>query len=245
MKLLNLLIVVPTFLFFSCSVQGQNFSYSTKIYSIENNIKTDMRSHGSYISFPPYLFEFNIRVHQYDTVDSNSGQQVFGVTFDTGTVYIIDPIQKMFFEFNSFQPDAKIISRGQLQDKTLGVLIKENAAIEANTSFTKDFLRDTVAYGRKLLYYRSVEKDVHDADSVITSIFFLNQFNFISVHDIPNRIMKDRSYNMIGFYIHHVPRNESVSHELEELRPLNEIEEKICMNMINTMLASRKERSRT
>jgi hypothetical protein len=239
MNLSKLFFTVLSILCFGCSTRGQNFSYSTKTYSIEKNIKIDMKIHGNYISFYPYLFEFAIRVKQFDSVFS-AGEKKSSVTFDTSNIYIIDITKKMFFEFDSFTANAKIISSGQFQDKKTGVAFKENKAIEAETGFKKDLLRDTTVFGKKLSYYSSVEKNVENADSVITQIYFLKQPNFVSVHDISNRLVKDRLYNMAGFKVHLLQQNVSISNELEEFRTLNPSEERICKGMINTMIASKK-----
>ena len=221
------------FLCFGCSIQGQNFSYSTKTYGIEKNIKTDMKIHGNYISFPPYLFEFTMRVNQYDSILPNTGEKISSFTFDTANIYLIDVNKKMFFEFDSFTTNAEIISSGQLKNKKYGVSCKENTAKEADTALTKDLLRDTIAFSQKLSYYSSVEKNVNNADSMITHIFFLKNPNFISIHDIPNRLVKDGSYSMVGFSVHLIEQNVSVSDELEAFRPLNQFDEKICTGMIN------------
>lgn len=240
MKLFNLFFVVLTFLCFGCSIRGQNFSYSTKTYSIEKGIKTDIKNHGNYVSFPPYLFEFNIRVNQYDSIQSRTGQRMSSVTFDTASVYIIDPTKKLFFEFDSFRINAKLISNGQLKDKKFGIAFKENSTTGVDTAFKKDLLRDTVVSGKRLVYCSSVEKSVDNTDSVLTHIFFLKKPNFISFHDVPNRLVKDRTYSMVGFSVRLVKQHLSVSSELEELRTLNRFEEKICTGMINAMAASNK-----
>lgn len=241
MKLRKLIFTVSAFLFSICSILGQNFSYSTKGYSTQNKVKTDIKNHGNYISFPPYLFEFNITLQMYDELHAITGHKTSPATFDTGSVYVIDAAKKIFFEFNSFEANAKIISSGPLQDKKFGVSITENAEVEAATGLTEDLLRDTVAFGKKLSYYPSVEKNANNQDSVITCIFFLKQPNFISIHDIPNRLVKDRLYSMVGFHLQHLELDESASVELEELRALSELEEKICDGMIKTMLAFKKE----
>ncbi|MES2371764.1 MAG: hypothetical protein V4557_04230 [Bacteroidota bacterium] len=199
-----------------------------------------MRIHGNYISFSPYLFEFNIRVNQYDSILDNTGQKMSSITFDTASIYLIDINKKLFFEFDSFKTNAKLISSGQLQNKKYGAKLKENKAIEADTAFTKDLLRDTIVFGKKLSYYSSVEKNVNNADSMITHIFFLKNPNFISIHDIPNRLVKDGSYSMVGFSVHLIEQNVSVSNELEVFQPLNQFDEKICIGIINTMVASKK-----
>ena len=181
-----------------------------------------------------------MRVKQYDSV-LQTGERFSSVTFDTADVYVIDPAKKLFFEFDSFKTNARIISSGQLHNKKFGVLIENKAATEADSIFNGDLLRDTVVSGNKLLYFSSVEKNIRNADSAITHIFFLKAPNFISIHDIPKRAVKDGSFNMVGFNIHLIEQNVSVSNELEEFRTLNRFEEKICTGMINTMLASKKE----
>lgn len=241
MKLLNLFFTVTAFLCFACSTWGQHFSYNTRTYGIEENIKTDIKIHGNYISFTPYLFEFNFSIAQYDSIQPNTGQKMPFFTFDTAHIYLIDTNKKLFFEFDSFKTNAKIISSGQLQNKEFGALFKENRVIEADTAFTEDLLRDTIAFGKKLSYYSSIEKNVNNSDSVITHIFFLKQPNFISIHDIPNRLVKDGSYSMVGFSVHYIEDNLTISNELEDFRVLNRFEEKICVDMINTMSASIKQ----
>jgi hypothetical protein len=240
MKMINLFFTVLASLCFGCSMQGQNFSFSTGTYVVEKNIKKDMRIHGNYISFNPYLFEFNISINQYDSILQNTGQKMSFFTFDTSSIYLIDVSKKLFFEFDSFKTNAKMISSGQLQDKKFGAMLKENKKIEADIGLTKDLLRDTVAFGKKLSYYSSVEKNVNNADSVITHIFFLKKPNFISIRDIPNRLIKDKSYSMVGFSVHMIEQNSTVTEELENIRSLNQSEEKICADIINAMLAFKK-----
>ncbi len=237
MKIINLFFAIMILLCFGCSMQSQHFSYSTRTYSIEKNIKTDMKIHGNYISFKPYLFEFNIRVNQYDSVQQNTGQIMSFFTFDTASIYLIDVNRKMFFEFDSFKAKAKMISSGELQNKKFGTIFKENKAIETDTIFKKSLLRDTVVFGKNLQYYSSIEKNVNNTDSVITHIFFIKNPHFISIQDIPNRLIKDESYSMIGFSVHLIEKDLTITNELEDFRILSRFEEKVCADMINTMLA--------
>jgi hypothetical protein len=196
-----------------------------------------MKIHGNYISFKPYLFEFNIRVNQHNSIRQNTGQSLVHFTFDTSNIYLIDVNKKLFFEFDSFKSNAKMISSGQLQNKNFGAILKENKSIEADTFFKKSILRDTVIFGKNLYYYPSFQKNVNNSDSVITNIYFMKNPYLISIHDIPNRLMKDESYSMVGFSVHLIEKELTVTDELENFRILTRFEEKICVDMINKMRA--------
>ncbi len=223
-----------------CSSQVHNFSYSSKLYSTQKNIKEDMKAHGEYISYKPYLFEFNIGLNQIDSINEKTNNRSTFFSYDTISVYLIDPNKKMVFEFDSFKVNSNIISKGQFEDKKTGVHIVENNTIKDSTILKGNALKDTLIWGKKLLYYSNVQKNSKNADSVIVTIFFINDSNFISIHDIPNRLIKDELYNMVGFKIHRVETNESVSEELEEVKKLSSSDEKICADMISRMHASTK-----
>lgn len=245
MKLIALLFSVTIFLYTGCSLQRQNFSYTNKTYAIDSNYntKTDMKIHGNFISFNPYLFEFNIRITQYDSIDQHTGKRVFHYVFDTANVYLIDINKKAFFEFDSFTTKAKLLSTGKLQEKKYGTQFPENNSIETDTLFTPDLLKDTALWGEQLLYYSSIQKNTNNIDSVVTYIFFIKKPNFISFHDVPNRLIKNDSYSMVGFSIHLLEKNQKVTNELEELRNLTRSEEEICNRLVNIMQTSNKSKS--
>lgn len=245
MKTIRGVFTVIIFLSCGCSLLGQHFSYSNKMYAIdiENDTKTDMKIHENYISFKPYLFEFNIRVNQYDSIDQHSGQRLFRFTFDTASIFLIDISKEMFFEFDSFTTEAKLLSSGKLQEKKYGTQFSEKKQLEADTFLKKSLLKDTTLWDKKLFYYSSVQKNLQNADSVITHVFFIEKPHFVSFHDIPNRLMKDELYSMVGFSVHLLDKHQKVTNELEKLRDLNRFEEEICVKMIDSMLASTKSKS--
>jgi len=237
MKKGTILLIVIIFFYSGCSTQIHNFSYSSILYSIQNNIKTDMKSHGNYISYKPFLFEFNIRANQINSLDEKTGKIFTFFSFDTMSVHLIDTNEKMFFEFDSFKINSKIISNGEIQNKKTGVSLVENNAINDDTTFRGNVLKDTLVWGKKLLYYSSGLKNIKNADSVITTIFFIKKSNFISIQDIPNRLIKDELYSMIGFSVHLVEKNEYVIQELDDIKILTMNDDKICADMVKRMLA--------
>ena len=245
MKPTILFLTVIIFLFNGCSLQGQNFAYSNKMYAIDINYdtKTDMKIHECYISFNPYLFEFTIRVNQYHSIDKNTGDRIYHFTFDTANIYLIDVEKNTFFEFDSFTTKAKLLSYGQLQEKKYGTRFNEKKQLQDDAFLKESSLKDTVLWGKELLYYASIQKDTHNVDSVITHVFLIKKDNFLSFHDVPNRLMKDKLYSMVGFSIHHLEKNQKLTNELEELRNLTHSEEEICKRLVNIMLTSNKSKS--
>lgn len=221
-------------LFICCALSksNHNYSYSSKVYLVNNYYKTDLKIHGNYISYKPYLFEFNIRVNQYDSLDQYSGKSRNYFIFDTASIFLIDYKNSQFFEFDSFNQEAKIISQGKLEDKKSGVVLKRNQTIDSDSTFQINHLKDTLIWGKKLLYHVSTQKKLNGMDSLITHIFFIKNPNLISIHDIPSRLIKDTNYGMVGFNVHQVEQNTSISNELEEFRQLTNDEEMICKKFL-------------
>lgn len=109
--------IIAFFMYCSYSSKGQYYSYEIKTFIIDKGKTNDTKTPGQYISYEPFLFEFNIAISSRDTLYGTSGQYFSSIRFDTVSVFVLNPLTRKFVEFSEFGEQAKILKSGKFSEK--------------------------------------------------------------------------------------------------------------------------------
>jgi hypothetical protein len=222
----------------SCEPSNKiSYSYMSSNYGIENGDKKDLGITSRLISYNDYLFEFKVKKNTIDTTFMESNRVVTRIYYDTLGVYLLSHRNKLYFEFDTFSLNHKIVRVGNITDKAFGqkfVYLKDTIS---------DFYRgkvpkDTTIYGQHYFHIDSMLKNKDGQDSILSKMLLFKNPNFMSVYKMEGNNFADKEYSVVGYHIHYYANNIDVFGIVEGLRPLDKEEEKICALMIKKSLNS-------
>lgn len=231
-KKLAVLIICSTLLFISgCVEQAKNFSYESIVSTTEPNISDDLSIHSYFLSFNTYLFEFNVRVTKYDSILGGSNQIFRRVEYDTLSLFVLAPDTRMYYEFNTFDTNNKLIASGPFSKKPAGMRLLDTVQKSTESKY-EITLKDTMLWNQKLYYFSEIQKDRSNQDSVLANVFFLKEKNFTSLYDLMTTKFVNPSFSMVGFSYHYIEQKIVAQSVLKNLRPLTSKEEAICSSIV-------------
>ena len=228
---MKLLYILFLFIFCSCSSTGQYYSYQLKTIRVDKGKPFDLRAPDHYISYEPFLFEFNIGVSSNDTIYGNS-EKIYGpLIIDTLSVYLLNPFTRKFVEFNEFSEQAKVIESGKFSEKKRNFKLSDSA-MGPIKHFGNKPMTDTLVWGKNLHYLENFEKGHTGQDSIKNHIFFVKNPHLVTMYELISGIYTDPDYSMICYTTHVVESSDGLLNELQELRELSDKEKNICEAML-------------
>jgi hypothetical protein len=241
--------IITTFLLFtilyikleSCIPSYESgYSYSTMIYEIKNNKKTETSLSGSLISYDKHLFEFIERRNYNEEINGETHEIIrSSLTFDTTSVYVVPIDSEFYFKFDSFSNKSIMVNYGKLDNKSEGFTF---APSQINTSekIPETRLKDTLFSKMKAFYFDSTISGSTGKDSIIAKIFFIKNADILTVHRIYESNLIHGKYSLAGFYYHYIERDISILETMKDIRLLTTTERKICDRMIEKISKSTK-----
>ncbi len=222
----------------SCGT-AQTVFYSYKVdnyYNLQRNNKWFTTSHV--ISCGEYLLEFNVRTHYNDTAIAHEGEiKLVGseITFDTQSVYVLSPNWR-YVEFDTFTLKAKVVGRGDISEKPLGIKPQRPDPNTAADSGTKkpsySPLSDTVI-NNITCYYADQIRDKNDAqDTIGIRVYLVKNKQLNSIYKLIGGKWPDNEYCMVGLQPFMYDNGAGYIERIADLRPLTTAEQKICESLI-------------
>ncbi len=230
---------IMTLLIVSCKVSNSHYSYKLTTYSISNNIIEELPYINQLISYNEYLFEFKLDVRQIDTLYAKSGKLLSHRYYDTSGIYLLNPGNKQYVEFDTFSTNHKVVKAGKFSDKEFGVRLSDST-LQSAPFFLNKILKDTFLWGKTLYYIDTIQKSSSGTDSILTHIFFIKDINFTSMYELNSGVYPDPEYSMVGYSTYFFEQKIMAAGVLENMRHLTKDENKICKLMIKKARSSYK-----
>jgi hypothetical protein len=231
------------FMFFalltSCGNAQQVFySYKVDSYYIGPHDKGKQFTTSHVISCGEYLVEFNKKINITDSNIAENGEiRLAGqvVTFDTQSVYLLAPNWR-YVEFDTFTLKAKVVGRGDISEKPLGIKPQRPDPNTAADSGTKkpsySPLIDTVINNIPC-YYADQVRDKNDAqDTVGVRVYLVKNKQLNSIYKLIGGKWPDNEYCMVGLQPYMYDGSGGFTERISNLRPLTTAEQKICESLI-------------
>jgi hypothetical protein len=230
-KIISVLIVVGVFN--SCKTAKSNYySYSTVTYTIDS-LKTPLYS-NHLISYGDYVIEFKLGLKKTIDMYANS-HKITSIGFDTLGIYLISGANKLFYEFDTFAIQNKLVKTGDLKDKSYGQTFNFQPRDTSSSSPSYGPLKETQI--NKITCYVSEVKSVNTpgADSIQTKIILIKSRKFNSLYKINGIKFPDSVYCIVGFQVVDMKNRIALVQEIESMQPLKANEKQICDHMIQTI----------
>ncbi len=214
-----------------CTVSKKNYSYKLTTYTVRNNITEELPFKIHLISCNGYLFEFKLDIRKSDTLNGKSGKFIENTYYDTSGIYVLNPGNKRYVEFDTFSTSNKVVKSGKFSEKEFGVGLSDSA-LQSGSFFLNKTLKDTFLWNKNLYYIDTLQKNSNGNDSMLTHIFFIKDINFTSMYELNSGIYPDPEYSMVGYNTYFFDQKIVVGGVLETMRYLTGKESKICVRMI-------------
>lgn len=220
-------------LFFGSCTLRKGYSYTQKTLIEFDTIQKKTILNDHMISYGSYLFEFKIGIYRNDTFNIISKTQTSNQRIDTFGVYLLDPIEKKYFEFKSFSSSSKILSKGNLSQKPSGFKLSDSTNPNYFKLFEKEILRDTILWGGKLSYFKYHELNNQKKDSIVSTILFTKNLNINTKFDYYySKFIKPKT-SMVGYISENINNKERLVSTFENVIPIDKKSNKICRDLIN------------
>jgi hypothetical protein len=218
-------------LFYSCKTEEKYFAYRINLTYLVDTIETDYRAASDIISYKPYLFEYKLKTIVNNSIYGSPQKIIQTWYYDTIGIYLINPKQRTFVEFDGFKKNATIQHSGKFSEKKTGFRLIDSVPFVKPLSADLK-IRDTMAWGRKLYYLQQTAKNMQGEDSVIVNLFYIKNPYIESLFDIDAIPFPDTNHSIIGLTMHLVEQKQTATMKLEKLRPLTKEEKKICEELV-------------
>ncbi len=213
---------------FGC--KGSNeiyYSYKSNWYTIDT-VKRFITS-NSLISYGDYLFEFKRTTKVINELRGESDSVTSSIYYDTTGVYLLGDKNRLYFEFDTFALENKIVKTGKLFQKPFGQLYPDSISSEEVIYSTPV---DTVINSINCFYSRVVPRNRNGRDSADVKVILLKKPKFNSLYKIGGGKFPDKDYCIVGFNAYSFKNNDGFVQEVDALRPLTEKEKSICKSML-------------
>lgn len=222
--------VIGLVIFFLYGCKGANeiyYSYKSNWYAYD----TEKRfiTSNSLISYGDYLFEFKKRTNLEDGFRGESDSVTSTIHFDTIGVYLLGGKNRLYYEFDTFAFENKIVKAGKLSEKKFGQLYPDPISSE-EIGYSAPV--DTVINNIICFYSTVVPRNRNAIDSTVVKVILLKKPNFNSLYKIGGGEYPDKDYCIVGFSAYSFKNNDGFVQEVDALRPLTEKEKSICKSML-------------
>ncbi len=215
----------------SCiSIKNQHYSYTLNLYRLDTSKKLLSVSH--LISYGNYLLEFRLRTINNSTQHGEFGNKITVTTYDTIGVYLLQNNSKIYYEFDSFYLETKIIKAGNITEKEFGRHFSEETYATNNDDSSLFDTPIKCKINNIECYTTAIKSKFPGTDSIEFKLILIKYRNFNSFYKINGIEYKDKEYCIIGTLLFHKLKKEGFAEEITNLRLLTNIERKICDNMI-------------
>jgi hypothetical protein len=213
-----------------------SYAYKTDTYVIGKDKR--IQSATRLISYGDYLFEFKMKVNfntetdfdikgKTETVRSNTVKYD-----DTIGVYLINN-NRQYIEFDTFALSSKIVQRGNLADKPMGVKLGDGKQTINLAPPYMSTPKDTVMNEVPCYYTEVLGDAAHPVSDTVGARFILvKNRHLTSLYKVFGITCMGNEYCIVGMYQYHKWLNEALLDDFAGLRPLTKAERTICESMI-------------
>ncbi len=203
------------------------YSYKSNWYAIDT-VKRFITS-NSLISYGDYLFEFKKTTKLINELRGESDSVTSSIFYDTTGVYLLGDKNRIYYEFDTFAFENKIVKTGKLSEKTYGQLYPDSISTEEIIYSTPV---DTVINNINCFYSTVVPKNIDGRDSAEVKVILLKKPKLNSLYKIGGGEFPDKDYCIVGFNAYSFKNKDGFVQEIDALRPLTEKEKSICNRML-------------
>ena len=217
-------------IFFLYGCKGANeiyYSYKSNWYT--NDTEKRFITSSSLISYGDYLFEFIKKTNIENELRGESDSVTSSIYYDTTGIYLLGGENRLYYEFDTFAFENKIVTVGKLSEKKIGQLYPDPISSEEIIYSTPV---DTVINNIICFYSTVVPRNRNAMDSTDVKVILLKKPNFNSLYKIGGGEFPDKDYCIVGFNVYSFKNNDGFVQEVDALRPLTEKEKSICKSMI-------------
>lgn len=225
------ILLFPLLIYFSVSCRSSKDSYYS--YSIENytfdTVKHFVTS-SNLISYGRYLFEFKRKINIQSSQHGELAEVITSIDYDTTGVYLLTS-RKLYYEFDTFALNTKIVRKGKLAEKASGVKMKTTGTtVDPFLSYATP--KEAMTNNIKCFYSQIISKNKKIIDTIEQKISLIKDRNFNSFYKINGITYPDKNYCIVGVMIFDPSQNGGYAEEISDLRQLTEDERKICESMV-------------
>ena len=211
-----------------CTASKDGYSYNTVTYVIGQSKQP--LYYDNLITYGDYLFEFR-RVKSVRTTMHGDSSGATSIDYDTVGVYLLLGTQRLFYEFDSFALNGRIIQVGKLEDRPDGQKISfSNKGTNSHSSYGP--LKKVVINNISCFITGVIPENKTGVDSITQKVLLLKNPTFNSLFKLSGIKYPDSNYCIVGFQMYDSKHKESLNQEIESMRPLSRKEKEVCANMI-------------
>lgn len=228
---IGLITILIIQLLYGCKISKEiYYSYKSNWYSIDT-VKRFVTS-SSLISYGDYLLEFIRETNIKNELIGESGIITSSVCYDTTGVYLLGDEKRVYYEFDTFAIENKIVKVGKLSEKSLGQLYPDSDSMAGEEIIYSNPV-DTVINNITCFYSTVASRNKNREDSIGVKVILLKKPKFNSLYKIGGGEFPDKDYCIVGFYTYFFKGSGGAVQEVDALRPLTEKEKRICESMIS------------
>lgn len=220
-----------SFFLISCSTtKSLYYSYKTNFYTIDTGKHLFFSS--SLISYGDYVLEFRKETKIKSSLDLLSQTSTSSETEDTVGVYLLVSTNQLYYEFDTFAIQNKIVQTGKLSDKPYGETFgPKDEKIYSKFKFAP--LEQTVINGINC-YYSEILSNTNKAcsDTVKMKMLLVKNASLNSLYKVNGSKYTDKNYCIVGMNLYYINQKQGLTEEIDALRPLTEKEKNICESMV-------------
>jgi hypothetical protein len=234
----EILIAISTLFSLTGCTQTKSIFYSYKINSFIIDSTKHLLTSSSFVSYGDYLFEFKNIVHQKTQILGSSFGSHTDITikFDTIGVYLLSNKSKLYYEFDTFALENKVLKTDKLINKEFGEHFTSSDTLPLLPQ-TKQYLfsqpSETKINNIKCFYTDVIPKDKTLKDTANVKMLLIKNASLNSIYKIKGLFFDDKDYCIVGVKVSHSNPDEGFIQEIEALRPLTEEEKNICSLMVS------------
>lgn len=215
----------------SCSASKENYySYKINNYYLIENLKT-IYSSSSLISYGNYLFEFRNRLNISETIKGEVKKS--SQFYDTLGVYLMTTNKKVYYEFDKFSKNGKLIKNGNLEEKPTGVKFSFKSADTTASNFIYSFPRKEIINNIDCFTTEVVPTLKTKQDSIIHKMILIKNPKFNSLFKVNGMNFTDKNFCIVGFTYFNKNTNQTFAQEIEAILPLTESQKKVCEQLVS------------
>lgn len=225
-KLLVFALVIP--ILPGCRIT-KNMFFSYKVDSYTTDTTKHLLTSSRIISYGDYLFEFKLRTNIESVVYRDTDSATTSIDYDTIGVYLLGEKNEIYYEFDTFTINNKIVKTGRLFEKEFGhkYPVSDSIRFKADPIF---YPVDTIINKINCFYVPIVSGNT--GNSVEIKVILIKKRNLNSLYKIGGAKFPDKNYCIVGYNVYSFEKKEGFVQEINTLRPLTEKEQKICESMI-------------
>ena len=227
------LFLLAVHFFYGCTSPKDTY-YSFRVGTYALDTVKNFVYFDNLISYGNYLFEFRNKI-TYSTIMHGNVDSTT-ISYDTIGVYLLSGKNKLYYEFDTFAFNNKVVKVGKLTEKEMGFKFTfppPDSTSDLSYAPVKKVILKNINY----FVSEVVRSDKTKNDSMQSQAILVKNKNFNSLYKMNGVKFIDSNYCIVGFYFYDLKKKEGLLQEIESMRPLTKMEFDICANMVQNAKA--------